>query len=65
MSDVDGDGGVAGPGCLGAAGGLDVVGGRADVVAVVRGRDPLQTQLGTVLVELVVAHLIPLQEEFK
>ena len=65
MSNVDGDGGVACPGGLGAASGLHVVGGRADVVAVVRGVDPLQPQLGSVLVELVVALLVPLRKDVK
>ena len=61
MSDIDGDGGVAGPCCLGPAGGLHVVCGRADVVAVVSGVDALEAELGTVLVELVVALFVPLQ----
>ena len=61
VSNIDGDGSVARPGCLGPAGGLHVVGGRADVVAVVAGVDALEAELGTVLVELVVALLVPLQ----
>ena len=63
VPDVDGDGGVSCPGGLGPAGGLHVIGGRADVVSVVARVDPLQTQLGTVLVELVVTLLVPLQEK--
>ena len=61
VSNIDGDGCVAGPGCLGPAGGLHVVGGGADVVAVVAGVDALEAELGTVLVELVVALFVPLQ----
>ena len=60
VSNIDGDGGVARPGGLGPTGGLHVVGGRADVVAVVAGVDALEAQFGTILVELVVALLVPL-----
>ena len=62
VSNVDGDGGVARPGGLSPAGGLHVVGGGADVVAVVARVDALEAELGSVLVELVVALLVPLQD---
>lgn len=60
VSNIDADGGIAGPLHPLLATGLDKVGGRADVVAILVGRDPVQSQDRAHVMEARLVHLEPL-----